>query len=156
MPIYQIKFVREKLSDHPAPKIINSKIAVDYLISKCFTADELWREKCFALYVDRQRNIVGHLLIGVGGADNVTFDKKLILKGAFESLAYGIIVAHNHPSGIPLPGQTDIKQTKDIKKACNVLEIQFLDHIILGQKEYFSFTDEVKKPYSITQKKFFV
>ena len=142
MAEYKIKYVREKLSDNPPVQVKTPQDALAYLTEKCFDKDELWREKIFAVYMDNQKNICGHLLIGVGGVNEVTVDKHLVFKGAFDTMASAIILAHNHPSGNCMPSQHDIKETDQIRKACSILGFSLLDHIILGEGKYFSFVNE--------------
>ena len=72
-------------------------------------------------------------------------DKKIICKVAIDSLCSGVILVHNHPSGDVKPGKSDIQQTIDVKKALGVFDITLLDHIILSDKAYYSFTEEKVK-----------
>ena len=53
-----------------------------------------------------------------------------------------IMVAHNHPSGDSSPSREDKKSTMKIKEACDLMGISLLDHIIIGEDEYFSFKAE--------------
>jgi DNA repair protein RadC len=54
----------------------------------------------------------------------------------------GVIVAHNHPSGNLKPSQSDIDLTRKLKEAGRFLEVQLLDHLIIANRNYFSFADE--------------
>lgn len=65
-----------------------------------------------------------------------------ILHHAVKNLAVGIIIAHNHPSGITQPSQQDQLFTQKLKQACDNLGVQLLDHIITGQASYLSFREE--------------
>ena len=70
-------------------------------------------------------------------------DIKVILQYVIKANASSIIVAHNHPSGNPKPSEADIKITRRIKQACELLEIILLDHLIVFPLEgYSSFSDE--------------
>jgi DNA repair protein RadC len=64
------------------------------------------------------------------------------MKSAINRLARGIIACHNHPSGTAYPSDADIKLTKRIKEAANLLDIQLLDHIIVAGEDYYSFLDK--------------
>ena len=57
-------------------------------------------------------------------------------------MATAIILVHNHPSGQLSPSQADSDITQKIKKAGNTLYVKLLDHLIITQKDYFSFADE--------------
>ena len=66
----------------------------------------------------------------------------LILKYAIENLASNVVLVHNHPSGSLSPSRDDIELTKKIIIGCKALDIIVLDHIIIGQNKYYSFSDE--------------
>ena len=68
-------------------------------------------------------------------------DVRIILKNAVECLASGIILCHNHPSGNNSPSEADIKITRKIKEAGELMDVQLLDHVIICGKEYYSFAD---------------
>jgi len=63
------------------------------------------------------------------------------MKKAIEYLASGIIICHNHPSGNLNPSDSDNKITQKIKEAGILMDIQLLDHLIIAEKDYFSFAD---------------
>jgi len=62
-----------------------------------------------------------------------------ILKPAILSNSAGIILSHNHPSGDPSPSQEDIRLTEGLSKACEILGIKLLDHVIIGELGSYSF-----------------
>ncbi len=66
----------------------------------------------------------------------------MIFKQALELAATGLILCHNHPSGTLKPSTSDINLTNKIKKGGEVLDIKVLDHLIVTEKEYYSFADE--------------
>jgi DNA repair protein RadC len=76
-----------------------------------------------------------------GGISGTVTDVRIILKKSLEYLASGIIVCHNHPSGNLNPSESDTKITQKIKESASLLDIQLLDHIIISEKEYYSFAD---------------
>ena len=61
---------------------------------------------------------------------------------ALKTLATGIILIHNHPSGNLKPSKPDLKITEQLKLACELLEITLLDHLIITKSDYYSFSDE--------------
>jgi DNA repair protein RadC len=67
---------------------------------------------------------------------------RLVFKRALELASVGIIVCHNHPSGKLQPSNADKQLTQKIKEAGSTLDIKLLDHLIITEKEYFSFADE--------------
>ena len=84
--------------------------------------------------------------IGMGGVSGTIIDNKLVAFYAVQSLASGVIIIHNHPSGTPQPSKADIEATSKLQKGLKFLDIMLLDHIILADKEYFSFTEECSFP----------
>lgn len=124
---------------------------IDYAKKHCFCDEEMWREKVLAIYVNGQNQILAHQVISVGTSDMSIIDKKLVIKGALDAFAHGVILFHNHPSGNCLPSKADIIQTLELKKACNIMDLNILDHIILSDKEWYSFAEERK--YNLKAKK---
>ena len=99
-------------------------------------------EECWVLYLNRGRKLIGKEKVSLGGTGSTVIDIKIIVKKAVERLAGGIILVHNHPSGNPHPGEQDRRQTEALRKAAAVFDIEVLDHVIIGKKKYFSFSDE--------------
>lgn len=99
-------------------------------------------ESCFIILTNRANKIIGWYKVSSGGLDATIIDKKIICKVAIDALASGVILVHNHPSGEVKPSKSDIQQTTDVKKALGVFDITLLDHIILSDKAYYSFTEE--------------
>lgn len=88
-------------------------------------------ESVFMFLLNRNNEVIGHYKLSDGGTDKAVVDIKLILSIAVKTLACGIILVHNHPSGNLKPSESDIETTKDIKKAADLLDISLLDHIIV-------------------------
>ena len=108
---------------------------------------DLSHEECWAVYLNRGRKYIGKEQISLGGLGSTVFDIKIIVKKAVERLASGLILVHNHPSGNPLPGDQDRVQTEALKRAAAVFDIELLDHVIIGRKKYYSFSDEVASAF---------
>ena len=99
-------------------------------------------EEFRVLLLDRANKVIQNEIIGEGGFSGTVADPKKIFKKALAVNASGIILGHNHPSDSLKPSESDISLTKKIKKAGEVLDISVLDHIIVGNDNYFSFADE--------------
>jgi DNA repair protein RadC len=69
-------------------------------------------------------------------------DPKAIFQAALLANASNVILAHNHPSGTLTPSEADERITKKLKAAGELLEIHVLDHLIIGDDQFFSFADE--------------
>jgi len=80
-----------------------------------------------------------------GNTNMLAADAKNILSEVVKIQAPKIILAHNHPSGNLEPSENDIKFTKKIKQACEILGIQLLDHVIVADNGYTSIMYEINK-----------
>ena len=89
-------------------------------------------------------------IVSVGTANAAMVCPREILKTSILSNASRIMLFHNHPSGGAMPSLDDIRLTDRLKQCCDLMDIQFLDHIIIGaaSKEWFSFTEkQMIKPF---------
>jgi DNA repair protein RadC len=94
------------------------------------------------LLLNRSNSVLGIMEVSKGGISGTVTDVRIILQAAIKSNASGIIVSHNHPSGNLNPSESDTKLTKKIKEAGQIMDIQLLDHIIVGlEGNYYSFAD---------------
>ncbi|MBP2831281.1 JAB domain-containing protein [Aquimarina sp. U1-2] len=94
------------------------------------------------IYLNRRNSIIGYYRHSKGGLVGTIADPRLIFAIALKSLATGIIIAHNHPSGNLKPSASDINLTKRIKRIGELHDVLLLDHIIISRQGYFSFSDE--------------
>lgn len=129
---------RRKNTDLKHVKIQDSKTAAEIIQP---ILGDLPHEEFWALYLSRSNQIIDKVRISTGGTAGTVIDNKIILKQGIEKLANGIILAHNHPSGNTQPSQNDERITKKIKAAGELVDITILDHIIIGDKNYYSFAD---------------
>jgi len=103
---------------------------------------DLTNEEFWILLLNKANKIIEKIKISGGGTSSTIVDVKIVAKNALEKLASSIILCHNHPSGRVEPSNEDIQITNQIKKAVSFFDIQLLDHIIVGDKNYYSFADE--------------
>lgn len=103
---------------------------------------DLPNEAFWTLYLNQKNEVIHKECISVGGVSGTVADVRIIMQKAVQQLATGIIISHNHPSGSLKPSQADINITKRIKEAGKVLDVKLLDHIIVGDQAYLSFSDE--------------
>jgi len=99
-------------------------------------------EECWVLFVNKTGRLIGKERISYGGGDATVIDNKIVAKKAVEKMASSIIMVHNHPSGNPRPGRADIALTKALQAAVRSLDITLMDHIVICDDKYFSFSDE--------------
>lgn len=99
-------------------------------------------EECWGLFLNRANYLIGKEVFSTGGLDSTVIDAKTIVRKALEKKATSLILVHNHPSGNPLPGTNDIRETRNLKKALETCGISLTDHVIISDKCYYSFADE--------------
>ena len=98
-------------------------------------------EEFWILLLNQNNRILSKHLISTGGVSGTVADIRIILKKAIDELASGIILAHNHPSGNIQPSKMDRNLTHKIIEASKLVDIKVLDHIIIGDEDYYSFAD---------------
>ena len=95
-----------------------------------------------AIFINNNNEIITDKIISIGTTTTTIANPKDVIKWALKYSAYAIIVAHNHPSGNVKPSSQDVKFTMELKKACEIIDIILVDHIIVGRNNYFSFKDK--------------
>jgi len=95
--------------------------------------------ECFAvLLLNTRRRVKGHHLVSTGTLDTILVHPREVFRLALTAAAAAIVLAHNHPSGDPSPSEADVKVTRDLIRAGQLLKIEVLDHIIIGQPRFCS------------------
>lgn len=120
-----------------------SAIADYYMQSLRFLAVEQVR----VLFFNTKCVFLGEKLMTIGTVNSSLLSPREIFIEAVKREAVNIILVHNHPSGDPTASQEDIVMTGRIAQAGRLLEIQLLDHIIIGDNRYFSFKEEGCAPF---------
>ena len=96
------------------------------------------REKVKVLMLNRRNILLKIIDVSYGGTNSAIIEPKDILAEPIKMGAPKIILVHNHPSGDPRPSNQDINLTKTVYKAGEMLGIQLLDHIVIGNEQYES------------------
>lgn len=130
---------RKEISIEEKPKITISKDAFDQLKGDFM---DLPHEEFWMLMLNRGHRVIKKERVSSGGVSGTVVDPKIIFKLALEERASGIVIAHNHPSGNMIASISDLELTRKLKDAGKLLEIQLLDHLIICNDKYLSFTDE--------------
>lgn len=90
-------------------------------------------ETMHVLLLNVRRAVIGHLMISTGTLETLLVHPREIFRGAILAAAHGIVLMHNHPSGDPTPSEADIKVTRDLIRGGQILKIDVLDHLVMGQ-----------------------
>ncbi len=99
------------------------------------------REIFKILLLDKGLRILGERDLFIGTIDEAAVHPREIVKAALEYHASSIVLVHNHPSGKVEPSREDYEITQKIKAACQTVSVRVLDHIIIGENQYFSFSE---------------
>lgn len=94
------------------------------------------------LFLNKANKINHFEIISRGGITGTVADPRIILKKALEKDATSIVLCHNHPSGNVKPSRADEELTYKIKEAAKYFDIKVIDHIIVSEEGYYSFSDE--------------
>lgn len=99
-------------------------------------------EEAWAFYLNRAHFITFKERISSGDWDSTVLDIRVILRRALEQRSKSVILVHNHPSGNPRPGQADLQMTARLKEGLATVDISLIDHIIVCDDRYYSFSEE--------------
>jgi DNA repair protein RadC len=95
--------------------------------------------ECLAvLLLNVRRRIKGHQLISIGTQDTLLVHSREVFRLAVTTAAYALILMHCHPSGDSSPSDADVKVTRDLIRAGQILKIEVLDHVIMGHGNFSS------------------
>ncbi len=120
-------------------KVTSSKDAYEYILPKL---SDINHEEFWVAGLNRAGNIIQSFMLSKGGLSATVVDVKIICKNLLDMQASSALVFHNHPSGNLKPSDLDKNITQKVKQALTLLEINLLDHIIVTDRNYFSFADE--------------
>lgn len=125
---------------HLQPKVSHASALVQYLQLQMMLLPE---EQLRVIYVDNMNRIIQDEVLSSGTEDQTAVYPRKIMKRCLFLNATGLIISHNHPTGLIRPSNADIKITKHVEAAANALDIRLLDHVIIGSEEsgYYSFRE---------------
>ena len=123
-------------TNSPALPTIHSAADVDRLLK--WSMATLPQEQFRVLILDMKNRVLRNQLLYSGSLNSSPIRIAEVFKPAVLQNAASIIAVHNHPSGDPTPSEDDIRTTEDIRRAGELLDVQLLDHIIIGRHGYAS------------------
>ena len=103
-------------------------------------------EEFWILLLNRANKIMKKVKISDGGVSGTVADPKRIFRAALDNMASSIILSHNHPSGNITPSNADVALTRKIVKGADYFDMVVLDHIIIGDGNFYSFADNGRMP----------
>ena len=99
-------------------------------------------EQAWVLLMNQNYKLIKAERLSVGGISETSIDVRLVIKLAVINNATVIAIAHNHPSNNPKPSKEDDRITERVKKACDIMRIYFLDHVIVTDGQYYSYNEQ--------------
>ena len=95
--------------------------------------------ECFVVIIlNARRKLKGHYLVSIGTLDTILVHAREVFRLAVVTSAASIVLCHNHPSGIATPSEADIKVTRDLIRAGQLLKIEVVDHVVIGSPGHVS------------------
>lgn len=123
-------------------KIYSSEDAYKVLLPTYKEGTICYKEYFKVLFLNQANQVLGYTLISEGGITETSVDVRIILQAALLTNSVALVLAHNHPSGSMKPSRQDMEITKQVKEAARLMRISVIDHLILTDAGYYSFSDE--------------
>lgn len=139
VPLVRTCIVKERLLPYGKESVCTPQKVVQML--KCMLRN-VDKEYFIVISVDAKNKPVGIEVVSVGTLTATLVEAREVFKHAVLCCASGIIMAHNHPSGDVMPSNNDLVVSKKMREAGEILGIRVLDHIIIGEDDYFSFEEK--------------
>lgn len=133
----QMELKARQADSESARPITSAEAAGQYLLDRFCGAQH---ELAYQLCIDRKGKLLTCKRLTEGTDSYVEMDVRRIVENALLSSASGVIIAHNHPSGIALPSADDIAATQRVKDALSTIGVQLIDHIIVADGDFVSLT----------------
>ena len=147
----EIKIISKVCEEADGVSVANSPAKIRHLWETC-VATAPWfdpeKEAVVVFNLNTKLRVKSWQMVSVGTINQTCVTPREILRPAVATLAYGIIFAHNHPSGETSPSPADLEITRRVRDGAKMLDIVLTDHVIIGQKDgngnqqaYYSFRE---------------
>jgi len=131
------EFLKEKIIDTPVYK--SAQEIFDYLYH---SMRDLKKEVFKVIYLNTRNQIIETTDLFQGTVNSTSISSREVMESALKYNATSLIFTHNHPSGNPEPSKSDKELTRELVYAGAIMRLRVLDHIIIGNNQYFSFASE--------------
>lgn len=130
---------KAKIDEESRELLVNSTEAAGSYLMECFAGEKT--EVAIMLCTDIKGKLISAKRLGEGGIASVDLNIRKLMEIALLTSAYGIVLSHNHPSGVALPSEDDYMTTVNVKNALSTIGVKLLDHIIVADGDYVSMAD---------------
>lgn len=96
------------------------------------------KEVVFAALFDTGMHVKDIFCVGEGSINSAAITVRAITERAYQRNASAVVIAHNHPGGVPVPSREDILMTDEVSSALNVVGIQLIDHFVFAESAYYA------------------
>ena len=131
------EFKLQRLQERPAERLCDTPQAIVEFLRPQLANAIGYRpdvENSIVVLLNTRRRVIGWQVLSTGTLDTLLVHPREVFRAAVVANAAAIVFAHNHPSGDPTPSEADIKVTRDLIRAGELMKIELLDSIILGQE----------------------
>lgn len=136
----QVKLVT--LNDAPASDLVcdTPDKVTEFYRANVETAPTFYpdKENFVVFLLNTRRKIIGWEIVSVGTLDSVLVHPREVFRAAVIANAHSVVISHNHPSGDPTPSEADIRITRELIRAGQLLKIEIVDHVIFGMEKRVS------------------
>ena len=142
---YKVELIKESSVNYGGQDFnINNAYQLYKAMCDIYHVDRQTEEVFYVVCVNIKNRIIGIHEVSRGILDASLVSQRELFKRVLANNAAKIFIIHNHPSGIPTPSNADFIVTNKVQKAGDLLDIKLLDHIIIGDGEYYSFKEHDK------------
>lgn len=120
-------------------KLDSAAAIYEYMLPKM---QDLPEEEAWVLLMNQNFKLIKSVMLSHGGITETAVDIRLAVKNALLCNATVLALCHNHPSGNTRPSGDDDRLTQRMKKACELMRLHFLDHLIITDGRYYSYSEE--------------
>jgi len=139
VPEVKLRVTRGKKS---ASDTVTSSTVASEIFKRFIGKNKIETQELVAVaYLNTANKVLGVYVHSIGSISSASVDVRLVLAGALQMGAVGLILCHNHPSGNLKPSEADKTMTKQLIKATSYHNINVLDHIIITKESHFSFAE---------------
>ena len=96
------------------------------------------RECLTVLLLNSRLRVKGHQVVSIGTLDTLLVHAREVFRAAIIAAAHSVVLVHNHPSGDPTPSEADLRVTKELFRAGQLLKLELLDHLVIGHGKHCS------------------
>ena len=127
---------KARLADMEKETVLNTVTRVGNYLMELFDGEA--NEKIYQLCLDRKGKLLSCKRLNEGGVANAELDVRRVVENAILTHASGVVISHNHPSGVALPSAEDITATHRVKRALETIGVTLVDHIIVADRDFVS------------------